>query len=108
MKTAIRPDFYFKGLPTLQNDREAEKKGATEEERQVYAMAQTSGWNVVQNFIERLSKDLDMVNKNAIENGAPLDEIGRNTVVISLTQDILQKVLDKVSDSIEACTQNEQ
>ncbi len=109
MKTAIRPDFYFKQMPSIQDaDNEAIKRGASEEERQIFAMTQTAGWRVLSEFIEQLYKDLGEVNKTAIANGATLEEIGRNTVVVSLTQEILDKVLNKVSDSVEACTQDEQ
>ena len=109
MKTAIRPDFYFKQMPSIQEaDSEAIKRGASEEERQIYAMTQTAGWRIIAEFMGELYNDLGEVNKTAIANGASLEEIGRNTVVVSLTQEILDKVLNKVSDSVEACTQDEQ
>lgn len=109
MKDAMRPDFYFKQMPSIQEaDAEAQKKGATEEERQLFAMTQSSGWLVLKDYVSQLYHDLDNVNKTAIASGATLEEIGRNAIVTSLTQDILDKLLNKVSDAVEACTTNEQ
>ena len=106
-KTAIKPDFFFKQLPSLQEaDREAEKKGATDDERALYAMSQGRGWVILRDYILDLYNDLNQVNKNAITSGSSLEEIGRNTIVVSLTQDILDKTLNKVSDAIEACETN--
>jgi len=107
--TAIRPDFYFKQMPSMRDaDAEAEKKGIGEDERDIYAMTQMRGWVLMRTYMDQLYKDLSEVNKTAISNGASLEEIGRNTVVVSLTQDILDKVLNKADDALEACTQNEQ
>lgn len=109
MKQAIRPDFFFSKLTAVQeNDQEAEKKGATEEERAIYAMTQTKGWVIMKDTFDSLYKELNQVNKSAIESGATLEEIGRNTVVVSLVQDILDKLLNKASDAVDACTQDEQ
>lgn len=103
MKTALRPDYFFKNIPTLVKDKEAESKGATDEERFLFALSETKGWTVLSEFIKRLSSDLDQVNKLAISQGAPLEEIGKNTIVVSLAQDVIGKILDKVEDAVEAC-----
>lgn len=109
MKEAIKPDFFFKNLPSIQQaDNEAEKKGANEEERAIFAMSQSKGWLILKETITGLYKDLNEVNKTAIQAGASLAEIGQNTVVVSLTQDLIDKILNKVSDAVEACTQDEQ
>lgn len=109
MKTAITPDYFFKQMPSIREaDKEAEKKGASEEERMIFAMTQMKGWLILREYIETLSGELNEVNRTAIQNGASLEEIGRNTVVVSLTQDIISKILNKASDAIEVCTQDEQ
>lgn len=109
MKTAIRPDFYFKQMPSLQEaDNQAQKNGASEEERMIFAMSQMAGWKIMEDFINQMIKDLDNINKEAIANGAELEDIGRNAIVVSLTQDILNKLQLKVSDAVEACNSNEQ
>lgn len=109
MKTAIRPDFYFKTVPSLQDaDDKATKLGATEEEKALFAMSQGAGWKFFAEYLERLYRELGDTNKAAIAAGADLEDIGRNTVVITLTQDIIDKIINKVSDAKDACTNDEQ
>lgn len=107
MKTAITPDFFFNSLPSMQADTEAAKKGATDEERALFALKQMKGWTVLKDYIENMYKDLNEVNKTAIASGASLEEIGRNAIVVNLVQEIIEKILNKVLDATEACT-NEQ
>lgn len=109
MSQAIRPDFFINKLTSIQeNDLEADKRGATEEEKAIYAMTQTKGWLLMKETFDSLYKELNQVNKSAIESGATLEEIGRNTIVVSLVQDILDKLLNKASDAVDACTQDGQ
>lgn len=103
---ALKPDFFLKNIPSLLRDQEAEKKGATDEERDLYAMSQTRGWQIFNEFSSRVVSELDSVNKLAISQGASLEEIGRNAIVINLSQDVISKLLNKVADAIEACEQN--
>lgn len=102
MKQALRPDFIL-NIPSLEKDEKAEKKGATEEERQLYHMSQSSGWVVLNKFLNNLMEELDLGNAQAIESGASFDAIGQNTVIINSTKGIIKRVLDKVDDAIEAC-----
>ena len=107
-KNALAPDFFFNSLPSMQADVEAEKKGATDEERALFALKQMKGWVILKDFIENIHSDLNNVNKTAIASGASLEEIGRNAIVISMTQEIIERILNKVSDATEACTGDEQ
>lgn len=104
---AIRPDFFIKNMPTLVADDKAAKKGADEEERQLYAMAQTGGWKVFSEYLERVMDDLDNMNNVAIEQGMGFDMIGQNTVVVNASKGIIKRMMNKVNDAIEAC-QNEE
>lgn len=108
MKSAITPDYFFK-MPSLREANiEADKKGATDEEIALFNLSETKGWKILEQYITNLNIELNEVNRTAIQNGASLEEIGRNTVVISMTQEIISKILNKVSDSIEACNKDEQ
>lgn len=107
MKAAIRPDFFFKNMPSIQEaDNVAARLGATEDERALHAMSQIKGWQVLKNYLEQLYKELNDTNKTAMAAGASLEEIGRNTVVVTLTQEIIEKLINKVADATDACTQN--
>lgn len=102
---AIRPDTYFSNLPSVIKDEEAKKKGTTEEERALMALSETMGWQILIGYIDDLVADLDRVNDRAIANGATLEEIGQNTMVISLAKGVIKRIVDKVADAKEICEQ---
>lgn len=105
MDNAIKPNF-FSNLPSLKQDEEAKKKGATDEERLYYGMYNTAGWKQFRELAERLMQELDNSNDSAIASGAAIEEIGKNAVVISLTKGVIKRLLNKVEDSREACEQS--
>lgn len=98
---SLKPSFL--NLPSFVADKEAEKKGATDEERILYGGSKTAFWGVLKGFIENVEKDLDNFNGIAIEKGATFEEIGKNTVVISMAKGIITKIKNKVLDSVLAC-----
>ena len=101
--TALKPDFFMSNMPSMVKDKEAEKKGASNEERQLYALSGSTGWRVLEKYINEIIGDLDNINAVAIENGATFDVIGQNAVVVNLTRSILKKIPTKVQDAKEAC-----
>lgn len=107
-KQAIRPDAFFKSLPSLVEDKKAEQKGASEEERQLYSMSRSKGWEVLSSFVDNLSSDLDNMQQEALAKGMDYEEIGKNAIVIGLTKGLLKRVINKVDDAVEACTKDEQ
>lgn len=100
MKNAIRPDF-FNSLPSIAKD--DNRKDLTDEERFLYGMSNHAGWKVFSEIAEQLVKELDQMNDVAVSQGMTYEELGKNTVVISLAKGIIRKLMDKVSDSKEAC-----
>lgn len=98
---AIKPDKIFFNLPSLVKQQAAEKKGATDEMIALAAMAETSGWKYFSDLVDEVVKDLDQINESAIASGASYEEIGKNTLIISLTKGIIKKVIDRVKDSKE-------
>lgn len=98
---AIRPSFL--NVPVLNRDKEAEKRGATDEERSLYHMSQTGGWVLFRDIAHQVLQELDDITAQAIANGASEREIGRNTIVTSLTKDIINRLLNRVEDAKEAC-----
>lgn len=101
-KTAIRPDLFL-NLDTLKKEREAEAKGATEEETALYSMSKTLGWKHFNRIAEDLVKELENMNDQAVMSGMTYEELGRNTVVLSLVRGIIRRLLTKVSDAREVC-----
>lgn len=100
-EAALKPNF-FSTLPSMQ-DKKAEIAGASEEERQLYALSQSGGWRVFKEFTEQLLKELDSGTETAMAQGLPFEEIGRNAVVINLAKGIVLRQLQKVQDAREAC-----
>jgi len=108
MNNALTPDFFFNSIPSMQADNEADRKGATEEEKALFALKQMKGWLVLKEYIENIYEEVGSINKTAIARGQTLEEIGRNAVVINLVQEVIERILNKVSYATEACTGNEQ
>jgi hypothetical protein len=108
MKQAIKPEFFPANMPSIKKDEEAKKKGVTEEERHLYALSGTAGWRVLSKYAEDMLGDLDNINKIAMEQGMGFEEIGRNSVVVTQTKDIIRRLLNKVIDAVEACEKQDE
>ena len=105
MKTAIKPN-YFVSIPTLDVERTAGAE-PTDEERALYAMSVSSGWHFFKETLEATNRELNNINKEAIAQGLPLEEIGRNAIVITLVQGIIERLLNKVGDAVDVCENKE-
>lgn len=101
--TALRPKAF--NIQTFLAEEKASDKGATKEEGQLYALTKMNGWRVFTEYTQRVMDELDQINTEAISQGKSFDEIGRNTLVISLAKDIVRKIISKVEDAKEACEQ---
>lgn len=102
--SAVKPDF-FKSVPTLTETVIGGK--VTVEEQALHEMAQTGGWKIFKEHAEQASRELGNMNRQAIAQGMALEDIGRNTVVIALAQEVIERLLNKVADATEACLKNE-
>lgn len=101
-KTAVRPDF-FANFESLKRKEEAAKKGTTEEEQAYYSMSLSEGWKLFNKDIENLLAEMDQLNDQAVANGMTYEELGKNTVVISLAKGVIRRLVNKVEDAKEAC-----
>ena len=105
MRSAIKPDFFI-NVPALAKAKE-NVESVTEEETVLYALSKTPGWGIFKRMAEKTVMDLNNVNKVAIAQGLPLEEIGRNAIVVSLAQEAIERLLNKVTDASEACEKTE-
>jgi hypothetical protein len=103
MKTAIKPDTFHNIITKVK----AEEKKVSEEEQSLYGLSQQHGWKILKEFIEDSITSLDSANEMAISKGLSFEEIGKNTVVISLAKSKIKAIIDKVNDAVEA-VENEQ
>jgi hypothetical protein len=99
---AIKPDF-FNNLSSLTKDRDEDRVSITDEEKHLYSLSKHKGWTILSRYIDTLLGELDSINRKAIDNGLPLEEIGRNTIVVSLAKDIIVRFVNKIDDAREAC-----
>lgn len=97
---SIKPSFFT--LPTFVRDEEAAKRGLSDEERVLAAGSNTEFWLTLKTRMQTVLEELDQVNEQAIAQGLPLEEIGRNTVVINTTKGVLRKIFNFVDDARDA------
>jgi len=100
---ALRPDVFIGNLPSLVKQDQASKKGASTEEIQLAAMAESVGWSIFKKFVDSVKEDLEQLNEMAIEAGKSKEEIGENAIVISLTRGIINKIINYVEDAKDSC-----
>lgn len=106
-KTAIRPDF-FANFESLKRNEEAKKIGVTPDEQAYYAMSLSDGWKLFNTEVDYLLQEMEQLNDAAVASGAPYEELGKNTVVISLAKGVIRRLINKVEDAREACERSEQ
>lgn len=104
MNKAIRPNTFV-NVPSL--ERETAKSGVTDEEMDFYSMAKSAGWQRFEKIAREAISDLGGMNRVAISKGAPIEEIGRNAIVVDLAQGVIERLLNIVIDATEACTKDE-
>ena len=99
---AIRPTFLT--IPAMERpaERPATEENLLDDERALHSLYEQKGWKILEGFIRELSGQLDVVNLQAMNNGAKFEEIGQNTVIINLVRTIINRVISKVTDAHEA------
>lgn len=101
-ESAIKPSSIFNNLASFQQETQESAETISDEEKAIATLSNTAGWKALKGFIESVSSDLDNINATAIENGASFEELGRNVLVVNLTKNVIQRILDKVEDCKEA------
>lgn len=81
---------------------EVQVEDITEEEKTLAAGANQAFWKVLKRHIENEIGVLEQINEQAIANGLPPEEIGKNTIVISLSKGVIKKIFNIVEDAREA------
>ena len=97
---AIKPVF---NIPSFIKDKpKTDIEVLTEEEKILATGAGNAFWKTLRKHIESEMLLLDQISEQAIESGAPLEEIGRNTIVISQVKGVLNRIFNVVEDAKEA------
>lgn len=98
--SALKPSIF--DIRSFRREEEADKKGVTDEEKFYFAMATSKGWQQFSSFTKEVVEELEDFNSTAIEKGMSYEDIGKNTIVISLAKGIIQRLLNRVNDSKDA------
>jgi hypothetical protein len=99
---AIKPDVFISiPEPVEETVVEETEDANTAEEAALYHLQVNPNWKVFERVAKRAIKDLGKINKGAIAQGLPMEEIGRNAVVIAMVEDEIEKLLNRVADATE-------
>lgn len=98
-KGALRPEiFNIKGF--ISQDKKDDEFSV--EEKILAAGAEQIFWKTLKKYFDNSIQQLESINEGAIAQGMPLEEIGRNALVISQVKGVLRKIINVVSDAEEA------
>lgn len=100
-KGALKPDFNIKGF--IHQDKKDDE--LTVEEKILAAGADQIFWKTLKKHFNNSLEILEQINENAISQGMPLEEVGRNVVVISQVKGVLNRIINVVEDAKEALEQ---
>lgn len=104
---ALKPIFRLAQHGVEQEEESpATFEDAIVEEEQLAAMSHSAGWKIVKRTKRKMLEGLEDLNNKAMTGGASLEEIGQNTVVISLTRGIVNQIFDIVEDAKESVRKN--
>lgn len=104
MKQAIKPAYFadIRQIRSLKTQEKVKEAGIDPEEGLLHALADTGGWQALEKFIGEVSADLDDLTRTQMEKGATTEQIGNTAVTVQLCKEILNKIVNKVTDASEA------
>ena len=97
---AIKPVFNISSY--IKEEKKTDVETLTEDEKTLGYGAKQKFWKVLREHIENEIDNIDKIAEDAIESGAPMEEIGRNTIVVSQVKGVLKRIFNIVEDSYEA------
>lgn len=99
-EATIKPVFNIPSF--IKKEPKTDEEVLTDEEKVLAAGANTAFWTTLKKHIDNEVMVLDQIAEQAIEAGSPLEEIGRNTIVISQVKGVINRIFNVVQDSREA------
>lgn len=104
-KGALRPDG-FRIPDFIKKDTGEDIDSA--EEKILAGGAEQIFWKTLKKYFDSSIEQLEQINESAISSGMPLEEIGRNALVISQVKGVLRKIENVVGDAKEALDERTQ
>jgi hypothetical protein len=102
---ALKPAIF--NIPAFAQEKKSDIEEMTQDEKVLAAGADQAFWRTLKRYFEDVINQLDQVNEAAMAQGLPLEEIGRNAIVISQVKGVLKRVVDVVQDAKDAQLEKE-
>lgn len=99
---ALRPTIM--NIPSFKKEETTES--ITDEEKFLAVLGNQKGWEILRDFAEQAMRELDAFNADAIAKGMSFEEIGKNTVIISLAKEVIHRIISRVEDAQSAVEAN--
>lgn len=99
-KGALKPEIF--NIPSFIKQEKTDEEVLTVEEKILATGADTAFWKTLRKHFDSSIEQLEQINEAAIASGMPLDEIGRNALVISQVKGVLRRIINAVEDAKEA------
>lgn len=100
-KGALKPEIL--NFSRFMNEKPKEDiEVITQDEKVLAAGANTAFWSTLKKHFDESIKQLDQINEEAMAQGLPMEEIGRNAIVISQVKGVLNKIINVVKDAQES------
>jgi hypothetical protein len=97
--SALRPEiFNIKGYI---DQKPSDDRDLTEE-KILAAGSENAFWKLLKKHFDNSIEQLEQINDTAMAQGLPMEEIGRNAIVISQVKGVLKKIVNVVEDAKEA------
>ena len=102
-----KPNFFSSfDLDALKTKEKAVKAGVSTDEISLNELAHSGGWKIISQLITDIKSELDQTVINSMAAGLSYEEIGRTTVAVNITKDVLTRLVNKVDDAREAVERN--
>jgi len=99
-KGALKPEIF--NIPHFIEQKKTDIEVLTQDEKILAAGADNAFWRTLKKYFDESLAQLDSINDAAIAEGLPMEEIGRNAIVISQVKGVLNKISNVVQDAKEA------
>lgn len=99
----LRPTFYDDTRHIWQKEQEtkAVRQGVDPEDSALHTLRTMDGWHILKEHIDGLKHDLDVKMAEAVAKGMSESEIGKSAVMVVLSKDLLDSIINKVEASYD-------
>ena len=78
------------------------QKGADPDDVELAALDESPGWNVLKQHMVKLREGIDQKLAEGVASGQTAEEIGKSTILAVMAKQLLDSIVNKVSDAVLA------